>query len=756
MSYQIRSDLGRAVIASFPGWVLAAGLVACVAPAPEPHQGEPPHSTPEVLDGATVWRNQCASCHGDLGDGGVAPALTAWARDRVTLLRIIDETMPLGTAQTCQGPCAEAVADYVLDDLQKPPVDCLQPHFPKRQLRLLTRAEYQNTVEDLLQVMAPAPVTCTQLSQCNWQAESCVSGHCVTDACGLHTFSFDAGAETLNSVVVAGDFNNWAASPQDGAWPMRFDAALGRWVLKQELTPGRHSYKLVLNGDRWVPDPSSAQSEPDGFGGQNSVMTIECGSETPEPLQLNTLTADFPVQSRPSGYPYDNGAEAGLVSSVHLGEYMMAAQRIADHLLAQPQARLGCALSDRACVQAQVLALAARAFRRELLPDEQARLQALLAAQSDISAGARIAIRVIFASPSFLYRSELGIAQEDGTYRLQDHEIASAMSYLFLGSQPDSALKLAAAEGRLQTPQGRRSEAERLLQDPRAKSVVADFAVQWLGADRILGKDKHPGTYPGFDSALRQDALNETRALVEHVVFEGSGKLEELYQADYSFLNQGLAELYGLHASGTALQKVAYGDAPRSGVLAHASVLATYAHSDQSSPILRGLFVRQRLLCQKFGRPPANAGGVPDVDPEATTRERFRQHTDDPVCSSCHQYIDDLGFGFERFDAVGAYRETENGQPVDGIGNLNDVEGFGQGTQGPFASLAELADILAASRSAKACFVTQYWRFAYGYLEQPEDQCGLSGLLQDFEGGGHDVQSLMLALVQSPSFVTRQ
>src|SRR5690606_9777345 len=136
--------------------------------------------------------------------------------------------------------------------------------------------------------------------------------------------------------------------------------------------------------------------------------------------------------------------------------------------------------------------------------------------------------------------------------------------------------------------------------------------------------------------------------------------------ADYTFANADLAEIYGMSgATGSELVRTPWPDGARAGLLGHASVLASYAHSDQSSPILRGLFVRQTLLCQSVGSPPPNAGGVPEVDPSATTRERFRQHTDDDFCRSCHQYIDGVGFGFERFDALGRLRETENGHPID-------------------------------------------------------------------------------------------
>jgi hypothetical protein len=202
------------------------------------------------------------------------------------------------------------------------------------------------------------------------------------------------------------------------------------------------------------------------------------------------------------------------------------------------------------------------------------------------------------------------------------------------------------------------------------------------------------------------------------------------------------------------MRMVKYPDAMRSGVLGHGSVLATTAHSDQSSPIRRGLFVRRRLLCQEFAPPPPNAGAVPKVDPAATTRQRFAQHTSNPTCQSCHQYIDDVGFGFERLDAVGRVRSTESGKPIDAQGDMNDLEGFGKGTHAPFATPGELGKILAASDAAKACVTRQVYRFARGHLD--DDVCAVAPIQRRFLEKGGDLRELLVAVVTDPAFVVRR
>lgn len=235
----------------------------------------------------------------------------------------------------------------------------------------------------------------------------------------------------------------------------------------------------------------------------------------------------------------------------------------------------------------------------------------------------------------------------------------------------------------------------------------------------------------------------------------GTRHFDDLFTADWTMANDRLAAQYGIAGvTGSDMRKVTYSGGARAGVLGHGSILGATGLSDQTSPIRRGLFVRRRLLCQEFGTPPANAGGLPKVDPNATTRERFAQHTADPACKSCHQYIDDTGFGFERFDTVGRQRDTENGKPIDAAGDMNDVEGMGTGTHAPFSSLPELGQILASSHAAKACVVKQYWRFARGTVEP--DACSLSSAQARFLGSGGDPQELMLGVILSPDFLVRR
>ena len=268
---------------------------------------------------------------------------------------------------------------------------------------------------------------------------------------------------------------------------------------------------------------------------------------------------------------------------------------------------------------------------------------------------------------------------------------------------------------------------------------------------------RNAAVYPGFDDAVRGALLEETRRFITAAFFDGERRVDALFSADWSFANATLARWYGIDGvSGDAWQRVTLPTPRRAGILGHGAVMARTSHSDQSSPILRGVFVRRNLMCQEFPPPPANAGGVPDVDPRATTRERFRQHTANPSCATCHQHIDGVGFGFEEFDGVGRYRTTENGMPIDHAGFLDAPEGWGRGMDITFATLPELGAALARSPTARACVARQWFRFSRGYRETSLDRCAVRGVVRDFEAQRGDLHAMMIATVRSPDFLVRR
>ncbi len=681
-----------------------------------------------TLEAAQRWASMCASCHGEAGEGGSGPALIDTARSVAELTQAIDATMPLGNPAACRGECASSLAQFIKAQFTTERLACATVAPSPRRLRLLNRREFRNTLRDLFGDQGAA----------------------VTD-CRLRTFAWDPQGRTVRSVHLAGSFNEWSRD----AWPMSFSAERRRWELSRQLVPGSYQYKFVIDGADWIADPANADGAPDGFGGRNSVLTVRCddGAGT---VTAGALTFDpagsLPQESRPEGYPYDTAAETGVVTSVHVNEYLRASQQVLDAVGPRLPALLGCADASR-CADALIGDFGARVFRRPLTAAERTRYGSLATS----AAGLRTALRAMLVSPMFLYRSEMGAAQGDGTFRLTSWEVASALSYTFWSTLPDATLLAAAARDELTSPAAIEREARRLLADPRARAQVADFGAQWLGVDEVLSMPRNAAVYPGFDDAVRGALLEETRRFITAAFFDGERRVDALFSADWSFANATLARWYGIDGvNGDAWQRVTLPTPRRAGLLVHGAVMARTAHSDQSSPILRGVFVRRNLLCQEFPPPPANAGGVPDVDPTATTRERFRQHTANAACATCHQHIDGVGFGFEEFDGVGRYRTTENGMPIDHAGLLDAPEGWGRGMDISFATLPELGALLARSPTARACVARQWFRFSRGYRETSLDRCAVRGVVREFEAQRGDLHAMMIATVRSPDFLVRR
>ncbi len=697
----------------------------------------------DPVEGAAYWVEHCASCHGDDGLGGFGPSVAGWDRSWDELVTLIEDTMPPPDPSDCVGECALDTAAFVLT-LEAPP-GCEAPTPGPRQLRLLTRAEYTQTVLDLFGKAQPK--ACNADSDCSVVDQSCIAQQCIDDPCHLHTFVLPAPDGPYATAHVAGTFNDWAPTLSQGGLAMAWQPALSAYVVKTSLSDGAHQYKFVIDEAQWVHDPANPFTASDGFGGFNSVLSIDCAA-APTQAGLLDIALDFPIESRPSGYGYDNHAGAGIVTDVHVEQYLAAARALSESDLS---ALLPCATLDASCVEAFVTDFGRRAFRRPLTGAETARYVALAGAGESLEQGLRVALTVMLSSPWFLYRFELGVPQPDGTHRLDGYETASALSYFLWGTLPDETLLAAAADGALDTVEGVETEARRLLDDPRARPVIGRFALQWLGVERVLTSEKSAAF--AYDSpALRRSMAEETRRFVQHAVFEGG--FSELLTADWTFVDGSLRALYGMPGDGD-FEQAALPDG-RAGILGHASVLAAHSHSDQSSPVRRGLFVREHLLCQTLGPPPPEAAGVPEVDPDVTTKERFVQHSDDPFCASCHQHIDPIGFGFEHFDPMGAWRDTESGHPVEGTGVITDIEAIGAGTTAEFGTLPELAQLLAESERAKACFATQVFRFASGRLEADADQCALDALSQGFVATGGDIVELLVAVTTSTPFLVKQ
>jgi Protein of unknown function (DUF1592)/Protein of unknown function (DUF1588)/Protein of unknown function (DUF1595)/Protein of unknown function (DUF1587)/Protein of unknown function (DUF1585) len=513
-------------------------------------------------------------------------------------------------------------------------------------------------------------------------------------------------------------------------------------------------------------------------GGSGPAAACEDGSPSVAPTRMRLLTryeydntirdllgdATHPAQGfapeNRSGI-FENDAGDHKVSKDVVRQYLDASEDIAARTVAERFAELlpcdPIADGEPACGHALVEELLPRAFRRPADASELAAFGALFDssyAQFGFTTGVELTVSAILQSPQFLYRFEgvpEGAAPGD-LVAVDGYEMASRLSYFLTSSMPDDELFAAAADGRLGTAEEVEAHARRLLEGERARESVAQFHRQWLGLGALASVSKDPAAFPTLDpTTFAGDWNDSVQRFIAHVFFDGEATVTSLFGAREVFLSDELAAFYG--ATGLDPQTGAYtmqGD--YAGLLTQPGMLGMLAYPDGSSPVARGVFVRKRMLCQELSPPPNVPIVPPDPDANATTRERFEQHSSDPACAGCHGLIDPIGFTFEHYDGAGRWRDDENGKPIDssssGLVNVTDPQ-----AQGPLADALELSAKLAQSSDVQECLIEQWSTFALGRGPDPVlDTCTTEQLRATFADSGGDLQELMVGIAVSDAF----
>jgi hypothetical protein len=442
------------------------------------------------------------------------------------------------------------------------------------------------------------------------------------------------------------------------------------------------------------------------------------------------------------------------VTQAFVERYMDTAEALAARAASRLDKLAPCAANElpEACARRFIDTFGRLAYRRPLDDGERGAMLAIYADKAKRSGHAR-AIQLVLAamlqSPKFLYRLE----PADGaskTRALTGYEVATRLSYFIWASAPDPALLDAAAAGELTAPKAVEAAARRLLKDPRAVDGIRSFHRQWLDLRELDTKSKDPVLYPAFTPELRRAIVEETLRFSAHAVLEGGDAVTTLLTSHKTFVNAQLAKLYGVAPpAGDGFALVDLPPRERSGLLTQASVMAVLAGVEEASPILRGKFVREKLLCETIPPPPPGVDTTPPrFDPKRTKKERFERHRADPSCAYCHDKMDPTGFGFEHYDAVGAWRTVDAAFPVDAVGMLEGTDD----ADGPFDGAVELAARLSASKQVRRCIATQWFRAAVGRGERSEDKASLEASYQAFAGAGFDVRELIVAIAVSDAF----
>lgn len=447
------------------------------------------------------------------------------------------------------------------------------------------------------------------------------------------------------------------------------------------------------------------------------------------------------------------------VDAVTLKQLDGAARIAGDHFNFADPTLPPCAATTAAdnvpCTDLLLTELAARAFRRAPSESELASLRVVFeagASTGSIRDGVSLAIRALLGSPELLYDTALGADATDGAAasRLSDDELSSQLAWLVSGTLPDIELRRAAEAGELRSGAHRYSQAQRILRRGDAQPLYRRFVEEWLGLHRLGTLAKANSVAQNF-ADLRGAMLRETEDVIDDVMSQTGGSLQQLFAGGYSIVPAELSQLYGI-ATPAAGARISLGKLGRVGLLQQASFLSVFAHEDESAPVLRGKAVLERLLCETLPRPQDFGIDLvlPPPDPKATTRERFAEHSTKAACASCHVKIDGIGFSFENFDAVGRLRNVEQDKPIDSSGHLelDDREMM-------VTDSAALARALAGSADLSKCLARQVVRFAHGG-DAPEVEDDFIAGTRGLPSAERDsIAGLVLAYVQSDWFAWR-
>jgi hypothetical protein len=419
---------------------------------------------------------------------------------------------------------------------------------------------------------------------------------------------------------------------------------------------------------------------------------------------------------------------------------------------------------QEACAARFITTFGLRAFRRPLLQKESDKLLALYRtlrgpdAADTFEQAIGDLVTAMVNTPELLYHNEQGptAAIKDGPLvRFSQFELASRLSYLFWASMPDQTLLDAARDGQLDTTERLVRQASRLFADGRARDAVEDFHGQWLEVDRLDEVAKDPALVD-FSPQVARSMIEESRAFAASLFFgpQADGKLETLLTGTASFVDAGLAKVYGLPPPmGAGLQPVSLDPGQRAGIFTRAAFLASKADAGESNPSTRGAAILRRLVCLDL-LPPADVIVPPPPDPSAgvTTRERFENAHRQMCANGCHLIIDPLGFALENYDGIGAYRTMDRGKTVDARGVIANLLPSGLLI---FKNALELMPQLAKTDEVIDCMPTQWLRYLLRRRERPGEMPTLRELARTFRARNGDMRHLLFGVVRSRPFTHR-
>ncbi|MCL4203026.1 MAG: DUF1592 domain-containing protein [Pirellulaceae bacterium] len=738
--------------------MLLLAFIVSLAVAPSAALGNPA--------GRKIYETQCVECHGPNGEGvaGVYDEPLSGGRTLAALTEIVHDTMPQDDPEKCTGDAAKQVAEFIYDTFYTEEARARNKP-PRIELSRMTVRQYQNAAADLLVPLTgeARPDGQRGLKAQYYNSRGFRGNSRVTERIDPRVdFDFkdqspepgkigneEFSIQWQGSVIAeeTGDYE-FVVKTENGArlWVNNMERALiDAWVKSGDDNEYRGTIRLL--GGRIYPirldfSKSKEKAASVSLCWQPPRRTLEViparnlsPNWAPATLVVNT---EFPADDSSIGYERGTSVsqawhEASTHASIEIANYVV------ENLAALAKIK-----DDDADREARVKELcyrfAERAFRRPLTDDQKRFfVDVHFEGREDLEGAVKQVVLLVLKSPRFLY-TELGRS------KLDDYDVASRLSFGLWDSLPDETLLRAAADGQLKTPEQVAAQAQRMLDNPRSRSKLRYFFHQWLQVHRAQDVSKDAELYPDFDPSIISDAMTSLDLLLDSVVWSPESDFRQLLLTSDLFLNDRLARFYGLAAdeNNDEFQKIACDPQQQAGVLTHPYLMLGFAYVKASSPIHRGVFLLRGVLGRALKPPPiAVAPADEGLDPGLTTRERVAMQTKEETCQACHSMINPLGFSLEHYDAVGRYRETERGKPIDASGSYKPV----RGDTVEFNGARQLAEYLATSDEVARSFTEQLFHHLVKQPASAYSSTTLDGLVDAFGESGFHVQKLMVQIL---------
>ncbi|GAA4436529.1 DUF1588 domain-containing protein [Bremerella cremea] len=364
--------------------------------------------------------------------------------------------------------------------------------------------------------------------------------------------------------------------------------------------------------------------------------------------------------------------------------------------------------------------------------------------------------KAILVSPQFLFITPAAEVNAKTTIvRLDDYQLAARLSYLLWAAPPDAELSALAEKGELHQPEVLKSQVERLLGDERSRALFDGFGAQWLGVDKLDSQTFDPDLFPQMTTVLRQSMADEARLFFQSIIHENQGVFR-FVDSDYTFMNEPLAEIYGLDSSikGLEMRRIKLEDPNRGGILGMPATLATTSFPNRTSPVRRGVWVLEQVLGERVPPPPPDVPELVEQEGKSfeglTLRQRTELHQSEATCANCHKVLDPIGFGLENFDAIGRWRDKNNaGVAIDSAGQIPSGESF--------SSPAELKGLLAERKRDLARNVTErFMAYALGRKLEGYDEVVIDQLMEKLAEDDYRMRTMIIEVTASYLFTHRR